>query len=318
MAKCRICGADARLTPQAKVTLVYNSEFDLVSCECCGGSYFDPLPSTAQLGEFYSGGYYDGFQDLKGETNGRFFIAKIKTARPHGKFLDVGCSTGAFLNGVKKYSDWDVFGVDFGEDAVRYAQDTLGLANVRQGQLTDAAYPDAFFDIVQINNVLEHVPDPLLLLRETRRIIKPGGVLYLNVPNGPNDSRCLLDFYNNTKLPARSPKGHIYFFSEASLTAMFQTVGFGIAKTETCGIKPGLRNAGLLPQKSNWQSAHYPPPRPEKGGAPRSAAKQPENAIKAAYWYQRYRYFCNNLSLPGLRSYGLDYKFTLTPVAPKE
>ena len=110
-----------------------------------------------------------------------------------GDFLDVGCATGFFLNGIKMHSAWEVYGTDFGEDAVRVAREGLGL-DVRLGELSDIGFDDAFFDYIHVNNVLEHVRDPVVLLRECRRIIKPDGKLFLSVPNGRNDSLDLIAF----------------------------------------------------------------------------------------------------------------------------
>ena len=57
---------------------------------------------------------------------------------------------------------------------------------------SDVNFPDAFFDYIQVHNVLEHVRDPMTLLRECRRILKADGVLDLRVPNGRVDSLDLL------------------------------------------------------------------------------------------------------------------------------
>ena len=73
--------------------------------------------------------------------------------------------------------------MEFSPEAVAYARGELGL-DVLAGDLQDAGYPDEFFDYVHVNNVLEHVLDPVGLLTECRRILKPGGRFHLAVPTG--------------------------------------------------------------------------------------------------------------------------------------
>src|SRR4030095_4805450 len=94
------------------------------------------------------------------EAKGRWFAARLRRWKSMGTFLDVGCATGFFLHGIKTHSAWEVYGTEFGESAVQFARERLGL-NVTQGNLVDAHFPEAFFDYVHVNNVLEHVLDPM-------------------------------------------------------------------------------------------------------------------------------------------------------------
>ncbi len=152
--------------------------------------------------------YYD-FERHKSEAKGKFFARKY--LRGAGRFLDVGCATGFFLNGIRANSEWETLGVEFGAAAVEFARKELDL-NVAQGNLADAKFPDGHFDFVHVNNVLEHALEPLEMLEEARRILKPDGVFYLSVPNGFIDSRDLITFYLRVKIPARSKNGHVFFF----------------------------------------------------------------------------------------------------------
>lgn len=76
---------------------------------------------------------------------------------------------------------WQVEGVDFDPKGVRNAQ-AKGLT-VHLGDLDRQGYPDDSFDAVAMSHVIEHVPDPSALLRECRRILKPGGRLVVLTPN---------------------------------------------------------------------------------------------------------------------------------------
>ena len=306
---CPICSDTAAKRPFCKATLATTAAFDVVECSRCRVRYFEPMPSLQELQDFYSGEYYD-FQRHKEEGKGMAFAAGLKRWRKHGRFLDVGCATGYFLNGVKQHSGWEVYGTDFGEDAVRNARDELGL-DVRHGELTDAGFDAEFFDYVHVNNVLEHVREPLALLRECRRIIKPDGKFFLSVPNGRNDSLDLYDFYNSESRPARSKSGHIFFFAADTLQRMFDEVGFVVEKEKTYSLKRGMRSFGWLKRKKNWKQVYEP--------RETTAVSQPPSSDTATGRrypgiYYRYRFAAGNLKmLPGLHDFGLDFLFILRP-----
>ncbi|MDZ7767049.1 MAG: class I SAM-dependent methyltransferase [Melioribacteraceae bacterium] len=180
--------------------------------------------------------------------------------------------------------------------------------NVKQGEIQNAEFPNKFFDYIHINNVLEHVRDPKGFLSECRRIIKNDGYLFLSVPNGYNDSRNLIKFYEEENKPARSKSGHLYFFQKETFYKLFETTGFKILKSKTNGIKRGLRNLEILPKKKNWKTDYYPQ-QPSK----KSNIKIDEEK-KYSDFYYKFRYMQTRLyDIPGLHKFGLDYLFLLRP-----
>jgi len=308
--KCPICADAAPKTFRGKVNLTYATEFDLAQCPKCEVMFFSPMPAIAQLATFYSAAYYD-FDRSREEGKGMAFARRMRRWKKTGRFLDVGCATGFFINGIMKNSEWEVYGTDFGESAVRFARETLRL-NVKQGDLAGADFPDAFFDYVHVNNVLEHVLDPVSLLRECRRIIKPDGIFFLSVPNGFNDSLDLIDFYHQENKPARSKNGHIFFFPGKTLLRLFGQIGFRVAKKKTYSLKRGLRSAGYLPRKSDWKRDYFPRESPETPVNSEITIAAPRK--KHSDFYYRYRFLQGNLQMiPGLHRFGLDFLFILRP-----
>lgn len=307
---CPICSNASEKKFLCKVNLVYGTEFDLVECVNCGVIFFDPFPTSVQLATFYSASYYD-FDKGREEGKGMAFAQRLKRWKKTGKILDVGCATGFFINGIRNHSEWEVFGTDFGESAVRFARESLHL-NVVQGDLADARYPDAFFDYVHVNNVLEHVLEPVSLLKECRRIIKPNGIFFLSVPNGYNDSLDLIDFYKEERTPARSKNGHIFFFQARTLQRLFNESGFVIEKKKTYSLKRGLRSYGYLPRKKDWKTDYFPRKMPENRTT--SEIIIPERKTKHPNFYYRYRFIQGNMQMiPGLHDFGLDFLFLLRP-----
>lgn len=309
--KCPVCADNSEKTFKCKATLIYNSIFDLIECPECQAIFFNPLPTIAQLNKFYAGSYYN-FNKSHEEGKGMFFAKHyLKKIKPSGNFLDVGCATGFFINGIKKHSNWDVYGTDFSADAVKFAKDKLNL-NVRSGDLINAGFLHDFFDYIHVNNVIEHVLDPLSLFKECRRIIKSDGILMLSVPNGFNDSLPLIDFYNSEKVPARSKDGHIFFFSDRTLAEILKETGFEIKKKKFYSIKRGLRNIGLLPKKKDWKTGYFPLKSEEIESCP--GIINPDEKRKHSDFYYYCHFLLGNLKmLPGFHKSGLDFLLILKP-----
>jgi len=107
------------------------------------------------------------------------FLEAIKP----GKLLDVGCGNGVFLHRMHKLG-WSVTGIDFDPKAIENCKKLYGAdLTFMNTDLSGARFPDNSFDAVTMSHVIEHVPDPVSLLTETRRILKAGGRLVITTPN---------------------------------------------------------------------------------------------------------------------------------------
>lgn len=98
-----------------------------------------------------------------------------------GRLLDVGCGNGSFLAFMKGLG-WDVQGVEPDPEAAEMARSRL-QAKVLTGTLENAQLPSDYFDAVTLAHVVEHVHDPVTLLKECRRVLKPGGMVVVRTPN---------------------------------------------------------------------------------------------------------------------------------------
>jgi len=140
-------------------------------------------------------------------------------AVPNGTLLDVGCGSGEWLAMMSRLG-WNSQGVDFDQNAVELARKN-GL-KVDVGTLESQNYPESSFDAVTINHVIEHVPDPVSLLKECRRILKPGGTIALATPNSQSLGHHI--FKNNWR--GLEPPRHLQILSAKATKTLFASAGF--------------------------------------------------------------------------------------------
>jgi SAM-dependent methyltransferase len=108
------------------------------------------------------------------------FLTRYRPAPGRNHLLDVGCGTGQFLALAREHG-WEAMGLDIAEAAVRSAR--AAELPVRSGSLTTAALPESSFDVVTLWNVLDFAVDPVAELSAARRVLTPGGLLVVRVPN---------------------------------------------------------------------------------------------------------------------------------------
>jgi 2-polyprenyl-3-methyl-5-hydroxy-6-metoxy-1,4-benzoquinol methylase len=138
---------------------------------------------------------------------------------PSGRLLEVGCGGGDMLKAMSKLG-WRVEGVDFDPKAVERAR-AQGLT-VSLGTLEAQAYPDESFDAIAMIHVIEHVHEPLELLRECRRVLKPGGRLLVVTPNaGSWGHRRFKEDWRGLE-----PPRHLHIFTVPAIDRLMAPLGF--------------------------------------------------------------------------------------------
>lgn len=137
-----------------------------------------------------------------------------------GRVLDVGFGNGGFLR-IASEAGWEAQGIDFDPRAVELAA-AAGL-NVREGGVEQlSGMPDEHFDVITLCHVIEHVHQPVQLISELFRLLKPGGILWLDTPN--------LSSYGHLRFGRHwrdlDPPRHLVLLNIESLHQMLNTAGF--------------------------------------------------------------------------------------------
>ena len=234
---CNLCGArDSRVlfeSPAAPAPGVDPADFlasvdrfdhygRIVRCQSCGLVYTSPRPPAAQITHGYTVAVDSDYaqEDSSRSINAHLALNTIKRFAQSGRLLDVGCATGYFLNAARLY--FETCGIEPSRWAADYARDRLRL-DVHQGVLEDVSLAPASFDVITLNDVIEHLVDPAGALTRLHGLLRPGGLIYLVTPNVESLSARLLRGYWWGLRPA-----HVYYFSPRTLTAMLEKTGFRI------------------------------------------------------------------------------------------
>jgi SAM-dependent methyltransferase len=175
---CPACGSPDRVA--------YLPAADLIRCLSCDVLYVSPRPTPAAIAAFYSSpGRYARWDAERGRAAmWRRRLARVRRYTPSGRLLDVGTGQGDF--GAVAQAHFAFEGTEVSSEGARIARERHGLA-VHVGGLADLALPSEHYDAVTLWHVLEHVENPRRIAIECRRLLKPGGLLAVAVPNADED-----------------------------------------------------------------------------------------------------------------------------------
>ncbi|MBN2687622.1 MAG: class I SAM-dependent methyltransferase, partial [Deltaproteobacteria bacterium] len=159
-------------------------------------------------------------------------VISERAGSQRGRVLDIGCGFGFFLREMKNRG-WQAEGVEISPAGSRYTRDMLDVP-VHVHPLEELELADDVFDVVTLFYVIEHVPDPIKLLKEVNRILKPGGLVLLRWPHSTPIVRLLGRLSENLDL-YHTPY-HLYDFSPATMNALLRRTGFRRIETVIGGF----------------------------------------------------------------------------------
>jgi 2-polyprenyl-3-methyl-5-hydroxy-6-metoxy-1,4-benzoquinol methylase len=262
-------------------------------CQGCRCAYLDPRPTRESIGAAYSRYFAraveepaapEGADRLResirnGYLNARYDYA-FEPAQPLGRvlmplfpkrrwnaaltvrglqkppdrprLLDVGFGDGSFLRFMRA-GGWEVAGLEVDEQAVDAARST-GI-DARAGTLEQPPYEPETFDAITLSHVVEHLHDPVRCLEGCRRLLRPGGVLWLATPNldGPGARRFGADWFG------LDPPRHLVLFNLGAIRHAVTAAGFvGLKHPRTYRAALVLAGSEALASGGNAASATTP------------------------------------------------------------
>jgi SAM-dependent methyltransferase len=216
---------------------------DVIECAMCGFRHVVPLPDWRTLEATYQEAYYRDekptFLAHAGEDqqwaelaqNDRLETFERLLPARRRRLLDIGSGPGFFLKTAKNRG-WRVLGIEPSRQAADHARG-LGIEVAEGFFNADTAPGLGRFDAIQLNNVLEHVPDPASLLIEARALLDANGILCVNVPNDYSPFQIAAAAATTRSEWWVAPRHHLNYFDFNSLESLLQRLDFKIAERTT-------------------------------------------------------------------------------------
>ena len=229
-------------------------ETQIVQCKKCDLMVLSPLPSHEDLLKVYDENYFSnadlvgrdiraiyGYSDYISERYNKQkaysgicrritqFLKFGKGYRP--RLMDYGCGLGHFIDAAYDFG-FSVEGVEFNPYAIEYIRRRYTYPILHSSAWERRHPREGLYDVITLFDVIEHLRDPLQLIRAAAQSLKPGGLIVISTM----DSRSLTSRLLGKRLEDfRRIREHLFFFSKSNLTRILATHGFETLHVETLG-----------------------------------------------------------------------------------
>lgn len=222
--------------------------FDLYKCEGCHTVFSLDNVSESDIAKLYTASKHGDYM-LERDNRQRNFRNLIKTFarylqdRDNVSILDIGSSTGLFLNTVKEtFPNWKLSGIEPSKDAVQHCKELFNI-ELLQGVFEDISLPKNEYDIVTMLDLIEHVHNPLDIIASAHKCLKDNGLLVITTPNIESwTARLFKQRWWSFRLM------HTLYYSPLSMQLMLSKKGFRVIKMRglirTFSLRYCLRHLG--------------------------------------------------------------------------
>lgn len=264
---CELCGeARSRTLFTAKETrswwvakcnddprLDRDYEFPIVECVQCRHVFVNPRMNADVNSEIYARYWRDAGPEASAGSAGSEYAdhicRQLSAVGRVGSLLDFGCGWGTQLMAAAR-GGWRAQGLEVDARKVDFCREH-GLDAVL-GDLRDRPFPDGSFDAAVAEQVFEHLYSPVEYMRALHRVLKPGGVLYVAVPNlGSLEARLTRQRWNMVH-----PVSHVRYFDRGGLAGLMSRCGFEVLppsyrrRFDGAPIKNGLHAVKTFMERS--------------------------------------------------------------------
>lgn len=216
--KCVLCGS-AR-----SKTLYHFKSLNVVECQKCGLVRTEGKAGM-DYGHYHRDGDYRKFKKMFRNIFSMRFKLINRFVKEPGRVLDIGASTGTFLGFFAERS-WETWGVEPSKSGMLASKK---VAKLLRTNFEKAELPQNYFNAVILNHTLEHLQDPVSVLRKVKTILKKGGIVFVDVPNFGGASSKLFGRYWRFL----TPEEHLFHFTRESLGKVIKEAGFKVIHQES-------------------------------------------------------------------------------------
>ncbi len=224
--KCLICGGKNLIFLFSAKDYISGDLFSVCQCSECGSVLTQPIPRPEKVKNYYQELYY-GRRKSFVESIVNYLrlkkILKLPGTIKKAAILDVGCGNGNFLELLAGRG----FLANGTEVAPEYHFSNKKISSlICRKELAECRFPDNKFDVITMWHTLEHFSSPLDYLLESKRILKSGGFLIIEVPNFQSwQSRLTRSNWFHLDVPR-----HVLHCSSQTLNLILGKTGFKILK----------------------------------------------------------------------------------------
>ncbi|MFH1478202.1 MAG: class I SAM-dependent methyltransferase [Candidatus Omnitrophota bacterium] len=203
--------------------------YSILRCSECGLFFMDPIPDKDNAKDHYKNMDPEYQWKYKEQVlkRGKKILSIIKRFGKSGYLLDAGCGYGVFLD-LASRAGWKVSGVELSEPASSFAKEHYGL-DVISADIRKAEFPDKTFDIITMQHILEHMDDPIYVLKLIRRFLKDDGFLVIVVPNVSS----LMGMCGSINWLCLAEDTHLFHYNKHTLKKLLAKSGFSVVKVKT-------------------------------------------------------------------------------------
>ena len=181
--RCRICNHRSFDTIMTDVRTRLGETYGLKQCKNCSFISTDPLPSPEILKKYYAGSYRQGENAIADRYLSLFYKIRMrglikeihKMLPPSARILDWGAGDGALVR-LLADEGFESYGID------AYSTD-INHDKLFNATIESVPFSHGFFDAITCFHVLEHIDQPVLSLNKAFSLLKPGGIIIIEVPN---------------------------------------------------------------------------------------------------------------------------------------
>ena len=223
---CPACaGQSKRLLRMPTINPKSRDELELHECLSCGHWWHSPLPTQKYLSKLYSedSEFVVSLHVLPKlstptESELKKFARPILEDFPEGKvfnYLEIGSGSGYLLKYFSRFAK-----ISYGVEPAQAKEETNVVRDI------DDLPQQLKFDCVVIQDVLEHISDPVDMLKKIRSRVNSGGLIYAGFPNKDSFKARLM----KNKWSMVRPVGHLHYFSSKSIDIIFKKAGWEVLK----------------------------------------------------------------------------------------
>ncbi len=223
-------------------------------CQACSGLFLDPYPARQMNSVFEGTTGVARQRSLEEARQGYFLRHLVRIEKQMGalmqgwRLMEIGCGSGVLLKTAIERG-WHADALEFSGELAAVAREANPSAEVTVADVLDYTNGAGDYDAVMALDVLEHVLDPALMLRNCCALLKPGGLLLLQTPN----THSLRYRSQGVNWDMLDPAQHTHLYSPQGLRALLARSGFAVEELNTVsgsGMEVGLR--GVAAAAKQW------------------------------------------------------------------